>query len=137
KRHAELLDAGFPFADLDIAKLGELGALRRALGILKGGGMVLIFADGQLPLPGAKRTITCRLGRGSVVLARGAEWLARSADVPLQPILLQAEGDGHRLTSLPGARPEQASFTIQALLDTAMARDPAPWSRWCCSAEHL
>jgi hypothetical protein len=137
QRHAELVDAGFPFVDLDIARLGELGALRRALSILKDGGMVLIFADGQLPQPSAKRAMTCRLGRGSLVLACGAEWLARCADVPLQPILLQPKGDGHRLVSLPGVRPDQASFAIQGLLDAAMACDLAPWSRWCCSAEHL
>jgi hypothetical protein len=45
--------------------------------------------------------------------------------------------DGHRLVSLPGVRPDQASFAIQGLLDAAMACDLAPWSRWCCSAEHL
>jgi hypothetical protein len=31
ERHAELVDAGFPFADLDIAGLGELGRFRRSL----------------------------------------------------------------------------------------------------------
>jgi len=26
---------------------------------------------------------------------------------------------------------------MQALIDAAMAGDPAPWWRWTCSADHL
>ncbi len=137
ERHAKLTECGFPFADLDLARLGELAAMRRALAILRDGGIVLIFADGQLPRPGAKRTVTCRLGAGALVLPQGAEWLARSADVPLLPLLLRPERDGHRLQCLNTCAPAQAQDALQALIDTAMDFDPAPWSRWCCSANHF
>ncbi len=136
-RHAALFGCGFPFADLDIARLGEVAALRRALTVLRAGGIVLIFADGQLPRPGAKRTVTCRLGAGSLVLPQGAEWLARSADVPLLPLLLRPDRDGHRLQCLNTRAPGQAPGALQALIDAAMEFDPAPWSRWCCSADHF
>ena len=136
-RHAALFGCGFPFDDLDIARLGEVAALRRALTILRAGGIVLIFADGQLPRPGAKRTVTCRLGAGTVVLPQGAEWLARSADVPLLPLLLRPDRDGHRLQCLNTRAPGQAPGALQALIDAAMEFDPAPWSRWCCSADHF
>ena len=136
-RHAALFHCGFPFADLDLAKLGEVAALRRALAILREGGFVLIFADGQLPRPGAKRTVTCRLGAGALVLPQGAQWLARSADVPLLPLLLRPDRDGHRLQGLSTCAPGQAQGALQALIDTAMDFDPAPWSRWCCSADHF
>ena len=137
ERHAALLRNGFPFADLDIARLGEVAALRRALTILRAGGIVLIFADGQLPRPGAKRTVTCRLGAGALVLPQGAEWLARSAEVPLLPLLLRPDRDGHHLSFLNTCAPGQAQGALQALIDTAMDLDPAPWSRWCCSADHF
>jgi hypothetical protein len=136
-RHAKLADCGFPFDDLDLARLGEVAALRRALAILRDGGIVLIFADGQLPRPGARRTSTCRLGAGSLVLPQGAEWLARSAEVPLLPLLLRPDRDGHRLESLNACAPENAQCALQALIDAAMDFDPAPWSRWCCSADHF
>jgi hypothetical protein len=136
QRHAELGDCGFPFADLDMARLGKLAAMRRALAILRRGGMVLIFADGQLPQPSV-RTFTCRLGRGSLALARGAEWLARSADVPLLPLLLKPQGNGNRVVVLEACEPGDAQHALQALMDAAMHLDPAPWSRWCCSAEHF
>jgi hypothetical protein len=137
ERHAALFHCGFPFADLDIGRLGEVAALRRARTILRAGGIVLIFADGQLPRPGAKRTVTCRLGAGALVLPQGAEWLARSADVPLLPLLLRPDRDGHRLQRLNACAPGQAQGALQALIDTAMDFDPAPWSRWCCSADHF
>lgn len=137
ERNAKLAVCGFPFADLDIARLGEVAALRHALAILGRGGIVLIFADGQLPQAGAKRTLTCRLGRGSLVLPQGAQWLARSADVPLLPLLLRPQGDGNRMVSLDMCAPGQAQRALQALLDAAMDFDPAPWSRWCCTADHF
>src|SRR5579862_5068360 len=107
-RHAALLRSGFPFADLDIARLGEVAALRRARSILREGGIVLIFADGQLPRPGAKRTVTCRLGAGALALPQGAQWLARSADVPLLPLLLRPERDAYRLSLLNTCAPGRA-----------------------------
>ncbi len=137
ERHAALFRCGFPFVDLDIARLGEVAALRRALTILRAGGIVLIFADGQLPRPDAKRTVTCRLGAGSLVLPQGAQWLAHSADVPLLPLLLPPDRDGHRLQCLNACAPGQAQAALQVLIDTAMDFDPAPWSRWCCSADHF
>jgi hypothetical protein len=137
ERNARLADCGFPFADLDIARLGEVAALRHALAILRRGGVVLIFADGQLPPAGAKRTLTCRLGGGSLVLPQGAQWLARSADVPLLPLLLRPQGDGNRMVSLDMCAPGQAQRALQALLDAAMDFDPAPWSRWCCTADRF
>ena len=137
ERHAELADCGFPFADLDLARLGEVTVMRRALAILRQGGIVLIFADGQLPQTGAKRTVTCRLGRGSLVLPQGAEWLARSAEVPLFPLLVAPNRDGNRLVSLNADASGDAQRTLQTLVDAAMDLDPAPWSRWCCSADHF
>jgi hypothetical protein len=137
ERHAELTACGFPFADLDLARLGELAAMRRALAILRDGGIVLIFADGQLPQADAKRTLTCRLGSGELLLPQGAEWLARSAEVPLLPLLLSPEGDGNRIVSLDARAPGDAQGALQALIDGAMDFDPAPWSRWCCSANHF
>jgi hypothetical protein len=137
ERNAELADCGFPFADLDIARLGEVAALRHALAILDRGGIVLIFGDGQLPQAGAKRALTCRLGRGSLALPQGAEWLARTADVPLLPLLLRPQGDGNRMVSLDMCAPGQAQRALQALLDAAVDFDPAPWSRWCCTADHF
>jgi hypothetical protein len=136
ERLARLGDCGFPFADLDLARLGELGALRPALEILRRGGFVLIFADGQLPRD-AKQALTCRIGRGALALPRGAEWLARNAQVPLLPLLLGPQGDGNRIMSLDAHAPEDASAAFQSLIDRAMALDPAPWSRWCCSADHF
>jgi hypothetical protein len=135
KRHAELCAGGFPFTDLDIAQLGELGALRRALGILNGAGTVLIFADGQLPQPRERRTITCRLGDGLLALAEGPAWLARSAGVALQPLLIRPKGDTHQVVSIPAAAGGTAS--IQRLLDAAMGFDPAPWSCWYSGADHF
>ena len=137
ERLAKLGDCGFPFADLDLARLGELGALRRALEILRRGGLVLIFADGQLPRKDTKHALTCRIGHGSLTLPRGAEWLARSARVPLLPLLLGPQGDGNRIISLDAHAPEEAHGAVQSLIDRAMALDPAPWSRWCCSADHF
>ena len=137
ERNAELARCGFPFADLDIARLGEIAAMRRALAVLRQGGIVLIFADGQLPQAGAKRTVTCRLGRGAFTLPRGAEWLARSAEVPLLPLLLRPHRDGNRMVSLSTCGPGEAQSALQGLLDAAMDFDPAPWSRWCCTAEHF
>jgi hypothetical protein len=137
ERHAQLAACGFPFADLDIARLGELAVMRRALATLRQGGIVLIFADGQLPQASAKRASTCRLGRGSVVLPQGAQWLARSAEVPLLPLLLRPRGDGNAMVSLSTCAPAQAQRALQALVDAAMDFDPAPWSRWCCSADHF
>jgi hypothetical protein len=137
RRHAELGASGFPFADLDLATLGECGALRRALTILRNGGVVLIFADGQLPQPDAKRTLTCRLGRRSLVLPHGAAWLARTADVPLIPLLLRPQAERNRIVWLSPFAPFQAQAGVQALLDAAMTVDPAPWWRWSCSADHL
>jgi len=137
ERHAQLAACGFPFADLDIARLGELAVMRRALATLRQDGIVLIFADGQLPQASAKRTSTCRLGRGSLVLPRGAEWLARSAEVPLLPLLLRPRGDGNAMVSLSSYAPGQARRALQALVDAAMDFDPAPWSRWCCTADHF
>jgi len=137
ERHAELGDRGFPFEDLDIARLGELGALRRALRILRNAGTVLIFADGQLPPPGTKRIVTCRLGEGSIALAHGPEWLARSADVPLLPLLLRPKRNGNELVSFPVSHSGTGSEAIQVLFDAAMAFDPAPWSCWCSRADHL
>jgi hypothetical protein len=137
ERLARLGDCGFPFADLDLARLGEMGALRRALEILRRGGLVLIFADGQLPQKDAKQALTCRIGHGSLVLPRGAEWLARSAQVPLLPLLLGPQGDGNRMVALDAHAPEDAHGALQSLIDRAMALDPAPWSRWCCSADHF
>jgi hypothetical protein len=136
-RQAELGGHGFPFADLDIATLGELGVMRRALAILRRGGMVLIFADGQLPREPGKRALNCRLGRRPLSLPQGAKWLAQTADVPLLPLLLEPQLDGHRITALGPFRPAQAQSAVQALLDTAMAAAPAPWWRWCCSASHF
>jgi len=137
ERHAELGRCGFPFADIDLARLGELGAMRRALAILRRGGIVLIFADGQLPRLDAKRTLTCRLGRRPFPLPHGAAWLAKSADVPILPLLLHPQGDGSRIDRLPAYSPAGAQASIQALIDRAMDTDPAPWWRWCCSAEHF
>jgi hypothetical protein len=137
ERLARLGDCGFPFADLDLARLGELGALRRALEILRRGGLVLIFADGQLPQKDAKQALACRIGRGSLALPRGAQWLARSARVPLLPLLLGPQGDGNRIMSLDAHAPGDAHGALQSLIDRAMALDPAPWSRWCCSADHF
>jgi hypothetical protein len=136
-RLAELGACGFPIADLDIARLGELSVLRRALAILRGGGTVLIFADGQLPEPGAKRTFECQLGRRPLVLPHGPNWLAHAAGVPLVPLLLKPQADNHRIVALPASPPSRAQSAVQALIDEAMALDPAPWSRWCCSADHL
>jgi hypothetical protein len=137
ERLARLTDCGFPFADLDLARLGEMGALRRALEILRRGGRVLIFADGQLPRKDAKHALTCRIGRGSLALPRGAEWLARGAQVPLLPLLLAPQGDGNRMVSLDARAPGDAHGALQSLIDRAMELDPAPWSRWCCSADHF
>jgi hypothetical protein len=137
ERLARLGDCGFPFADLDLARLGELGALRRALEILRQGGLVLIFADGQLPRKDAKQALTCRIGRGSLALPRGAEWLARNAQVPLLPLLLAPQGDGNRIVSMDAHAAGDAHSALQALIDRAMDLDPAPWSRWCCSADHF
>jgi hypothetical protein len=137
ERNAALARCGFPFADLDIARLGEIAAMRRALAVLRQGGIVLIFADGQLPQAGAKGTLTCRLGRGALTLPRGAEWLAHSAEVPLLPLLLRPHRDGNRMVALGTCAPTQAQRALQALLDAAMDFDPAPWSRWCCTAEHF
>jgi hypothetical protein len=137
RRHAELEACGFPFADLDIATLGEVGAMRRALAILRNGGVVLIFADGQLPPPGAKRTLTCRLGHCPLALAQGAQWLAQSADVPLLPLWLRPQGDSYAVAALAPQSPSQAGSAVQSLLDATMAADPAPWGRWCSSAAHL
>jgi hypothetical protein len=137
ERLARLGQRGFPFADLDLARLGELGALRRALEILQRGGRVLIFADGQLPRKDARQALTCRIGRGSLTLPRGAEWLARNAGVPMLPLLLAPQGDGNRIISLDTRAPEEAHGAVQSLIDRAMALDPAPWSRWCCSADHF
>ncbi len=137
ERQVELAASGFPLVDLDIARLGEIGALRRSLAILSAGGTVLIFADGQMPRPAAKRTVACRLGRGALALADGAPWLARSAGVPLLPFLVRPTGEGHRLVSFPVVRPENAAGAYQALIDAATDVDPAPWSRWCCSADHF
>jgi len=136
-RQAELTTHGFPLIDLDIARLGELGALRRARAILRAGGTVLIFADGQLPRPGTKRTIACRLGRGNLALANGAAWLARSAGAPLLPLLVRPMRDAHRVEALPCVPPEHAEATYQALIDAAIPSDPAPWSRWCAGAPHF
>jgi hypothetical protein len=137
ERLAELADCGFPFADLDLARLGELGALKRALAIMRQGGVVLIFADGQLPPQDAKRTLTCRIGRGLLALPRGAEWLAHGAQAPLLPLLLRPQGDGNRIVSLDAHAPEDAQSALQSLIDGAMDLDPGPWSRWCCSADHF
>jgi hypothetical protein len=137
ERNAELARCGFPFVDLDIARLGEITAIRRALTVLRQGGIVLIFADGQLPRSGAKRTVACRLGSGALTLPCGAEWLARSASVPLLPLLLRPHRDGNRMVSLGTCMPGQAQRGLQALVDAAMDFDPAPWSRWCCTAEHF
>ncbi len=136
-RQAELDAAGFPILDLDIARLGEIGVMRRALAVLGTGGTVLIFADGQLPRSCAKRTVACRVGRGQLALPRGAEWLARSAGVPLLPLILRPERDAHQLAALPQVRPDEAPAAYQALIDAAIGLDPAPWSRWCCSADHF
>src|ERR1700692_2766671 len=116
ERHVKLIDCGFPFADLDLARLGEVAAMRRALAILCHGGIVLIFADGQLPQASAKRTFTCMLGRGSLVLPQGAEWLARSADVPLFPFLLRPKGDANRMVFLNAFVPGEAQRALQALV---------------------
>jgi hypothetical protein len=137
ERLARLGECGFPFADLDLARLAEMGAMRRALEILRRGGLVLIFADGQLPRKDAKQALTCRIGRGSLTLPRGAQWLARSAQVPLFPLLLGPQGDGNRIMSLDARVSGDAHGATQSLIDRAMALDPAPWSRWCCSAEHF
>jgi hypothetical protein len=137
ERNAELTGCGFPFADLDIARFGEVAVMRRALAVLRQGGIALIFADGRLPQSGAKRTVTCRLGRGALTLPRGAEWLARSAEVPLLPLLLRPQRDGNRMVSLSTCAPGRAQCALQALLDAAIDSDPAPWSRWCCTAEHF
>jgi hypothetical protein len=136
ERHAALGESGFPFADLDLARLGELAAMRHALAILRDGGIVLIFADGQLPQPSGK-TFTRRLGRGSLALPRGAEWLARTADVPLLPLLLKPQRNGNRIVSLNACGPQDAPRALQALIDAAMDLDPALWSRWCCTAAHF
>ncbi|HEY4922043.1 MAG TPA: hypothetical protein VII40_18210 [Xanthobacteraceae bacterium] len=137
QRQAELSAHGFPLIDLDIARLGEVGALRRALAILRAGGTALIFVDGQLPPADAKRTIACRLGRGALALADGAAWLARSANVPLLPLLVRPRHDIHGVEAMPAARAEDAARAYQALIDLAMPSDPAPWSRWAASAEHF
>jgi hypothetical protein len=137
ERQAALAKNGFPLVDLDIARLGEIGALRSALAILNTGGTVLIFADGQLPTASAKRTVACRLGDGALALAHGAQWLARSAGAALLPLLVRPTRESHRVVSLPAMRPENAAGAYQALIDAAMGFDPAPWSRWCCSAEHF
>jgi hypothetical protein len=137
ERHAELGRRGFPFVDIDLARLGELAAMRRAVDILRRGGLVLIFADGQLPRADAKRTLTCRLGSRPFVLPHGAAWLARTADVPLLPLLLRPEGDGNRIEQLPAFAPADARESLQALIDTAMDADPAPWWRWGCGADHF
>lgn len=136
-RQVELDASGFPILDLDIARLGEIGVLRRTLAVLRAGGTVLIFADGQLPWPCARRAVACRVGRGQLALPRGAEWLARSAGVPLLPLILRPDRDAHRLVTLPEVRPDEASAAYQALIDAAIGLDPAPWSRWCCSADHF
>jgi len=136
-RHAALARNGFPLSDLDIATLGECGALRRALAILRRGGIVLIFADGQLPPPDARRGLVCRLGRRELRLPEGAQWLAQAAGVPLLPLLVRPQGDSHRIVGLPLEAPCNAPLAMQALIDAAMAGDPAPWWRWTCSADHL
>jgi hypothetical protein len=137
QRLADLRDGGLPVIDLDIARLGELGALRHALTILKEGGVVMIFADGQLPPRGKKHTINCRLGRGSLALPQGPDWLARSANVPVLPLLIRPDGDSHRVAALPAVEPQESTGAIQALLDIAMRLDPAPWARWCSEASHF
>jgi len=136
-RVAELSRCGFPIANLDIAVEGELAVLRAALKILRDGGTVLIFADGQLPQADAKRTLACRLGRGALKLPHGPQWLAQMAGVPLVPLLLAPQADSHRVEALPPYPSSQAQAAVQALLDRAMALDPAPWLRWCASADHL
>jgi hypothetical protein len=127
ERHAMLAACGFPFADLDLARLGELAAMRRALAILRDGGIVLIFADGQLPQTSAKRTVTCRLGGGALVLPQGAEWLARSAEVPLLPLLLRPNGDGNRVVSLNACAPGEAQSALPRLCSRSLrARERLP-----------
>jgi len=136
-RFSELAACGYPMIDLDIARLGELGAMRRALAILRRGGTVLIFADGQLPPPSARRALRCRLGRGTIAFAQGAQWLAQTADVPLLPLLTLPQADHHRIAALPPHPPAQAHHALQALMDAAMAAGPAPWWRWCSSSGHF
>jgi hypothetical protein len=133
----ELARCGFSIANLDIAKLGELGVLRRALEVLRRDGTVLIFADGQLPHAEAKRTLSCRLGRRTLKLPHGPQWLAQMAGVPIVPLLLSPQADSHRVAALPAYPSSQAQAAVQALIDHAMAHDPAPWLRWCASADHL
>jgi hypothetical protein len=136
-RQVALDAAGFPILDLDIARLGEIGVLRRALAVLSAGGTVLIFADGQLPRPDVRRTVACHLGRGRVAFPRGTEWLARSAGLPLLPLIVRPERDAHRLVSLPDVAPQSASAAYQALINAVVDVDPAPWSRWGCDADHF
>ncbi len=136
-RQAELAAAGFPILDLDIARLGEIGVLRRTLSVLSAGGTALIFTDGQLPRPAAGRTVVCRLGRGRLAFPRGPEWLARNAAAPLLPLVLRPERDTYRMVSLPLVRADDAPAAYQALVDVVAEVDPAPWSRWCCGADHF
>ncbi len=137
QRLTDLSASGFPLIDLDIARLGEIGALRGALSVLNAGGVVLIFADGQLPRHEEKRTVACRLGRGTLALAGGAAWLARSAGVPLLPLLVRPTHDIHRVVALPPVSADDAAHAYQALIDAVLRSDPAPWSRWCANAEHF
>jgi hypothetical protein len=55
----------------------------------------------------------------------------------LLPLLLEPHGDDNRIVSLDAHAPGDAAGAVQSLIDRAMALDPAPWSRWCCSADHF
>jgi hypothetical protein len=126
---------GCDFTDIDLAGAGELGAMRQALRILREGGIVLIYADGQLAPTTAKHAIRCRLGSGSVAFPHGVAWLAQKAATQILPIVVRPRGDDNQIACRGPYSAGEAQTAVQALLDAAIGSDPAPWRFWCSSSK--
>jgi hypothetical protein len=135
ERLAKLGECGFPFADLDLARLGEVGALRRALEILRRGGLVLIFADGQLPrkIQGTPSPAGSDAARSCCPAGRSG-WRA-TPKCPCSRFCSHRKAMGTGSRPWGAHAPRDAHGAVQSLIDRGMNLNPAPWSRWCCSAE--
>jgi hypothetical protein len=122
-----------PAFDVVDAAAGPVGAWRRLRDALGGGRSVVVFAD-PLFLPAAShRALPLPIGRRTLCLPRGVDWLARSSGCRVAGALVSPDGAGHRVT-LSAAEDARAAL---AWLGRRVVEQPAPWEGWLRDQSNL
>jgi len=129
-RLRELEEAGVvPPGSLERVDRGAGGptTARGLAAVLAAGDATLVLPDAYFLPPGAPRSLAFPLGRRTLALPRGVEWLARRSGCAVAVAWIRPEGSGHRVVVRPAAGVDAALATLAR---DAVVADPAPWEGW-------